>query len=211
MKTRLEMASRDAASPDAGGLDTRARNVQDSPQAVGIESEVESPHSDAPSWYAIRTRSRHEKAVARQLDGLEIENFLPLHSAIHRWSDRRKEVELPLFPGYTFVRLVYSPQERVRVLRVFGVAGFVGTQGKGIPIPDHQINDIKTLLTQNVPFENHSALQVGKRVRICGGALDGVEGILKALKSGGRILVISIDPIQRAISINLEGYHVEVV
>jgi transcription antitermination factor NusG len=179
------------------------------PQAVSFESELTSPHGDNPCWYAIRTRSRHEKVVARQLDGLEIENFLPLCNAIHRWSDRRKEVELPLFPGYAFVRLVYSPQERVRVLRVFGVAGFVGAQNKGIPIPDHQINDIKTLLTQNVPFENHPSLQIGKRVRIRGGSLDGVEGILKAHKNGGRILVISIDPIQRAISINLEGYQVE--
>jgi transcription antitermination factor NusG len=179
-------------------------------QSAIIESHVDADHGVEPRWYAIRTRSRHEKTVAKQLDGLEIENFLPLCNTIHRWSDRRKEVELPLFPGYTFVRLVYSPHERVRVLRIYGVAGFVGTQGKGDPIPDRQIIDIKTLLHHHVPFEDHPALHIGERVRIRGGSLDGVEGILQAQKNS-RVLVISIDPIQRAISIDLEGYNVEVV
>lgn len=180
-----------------------------------LQSAVIDPHhrpesGDEPRWYAIRTRSRHEKVVAKQLDGLAIENFLPLCNAIHRWSDRKKEVELPLFPGYTFVRLIYSPHERVRVLRVYGVAGFVGTQGKGEAIPDRQIHDIKTLLHHQVPFEEHPALHIGERVRIRGGSLDGVEGILQAQKNS-RVLVISIDPIQRALSIDLEGYNVEVV
>jgi transcription termination/antitermination protein NusG len=177
-------------------------------QAVAVQPEVHQMHGQAPCWYAIRTRSRHEKMVARQLDGLLIENFLPLCNTLQRWSDRRKQVELPLFPGYTFVRVVYSPGERVRVLRTHGVAGFVGTQGRGIPIPDQQIHDIKTLLSQKVPVEAHTALQVGQRVRIRGGALDGVEGILQAQKNE-RILVISINPIQRAISINLDGYDIE--
>lgn len=208
MRKRLLVASR-ASRTSMGKLDSRTKIVG-SIQAASFEPEIYPPHGDEPCWYAIRTRSRHEKVVAKQLDGLQFENFLPLCNVIHRWSDRRKEVELPLFPGYAFVRLVYSPHERVRVLRVFGVAGFVGTQGRGIPIPDRQINDIKTLLTHQVPFENHAALHIGERVRIRGGALDGVEGILQAQKNG-RILVISIDPIQRAISIDLEGYDVEVV
>jgi transcription antitermination factor NusG len=192
-----------------GKLDSRSKIVGGI-QPVSFEPEVYPPHGDSPCWYAIRTRSRHEKVVAKQLDGLQIENFLPLCNVIHRWSDRRKEVELPLFPGYAFVRLLYSPHERVRVLRVFGVAGFVGTQGKGVPIPERQISDIKTLLNLHVPFENHPALHIGERVRIRGGMLDGVEGILQAQKNG-RVLVISIDPIQRAISIDLEGYDVEVI
>ncbi len=179
-------------------------------QPVNVEPAIYPTHGENVCWYAIRTRSRHEKIVARQLDGLAIENFLPLRSAIHRWSDRRKEVELPLFPGYAFVRLVYSSREIVRVLCAHGVAGFVGTQGRGVPIPDQQINDIKTLLSHNVPFEDHPVLHVGQRVRIRGGAMDGIEGILQA-KRNERILVISIDPIQRAISIGLDGYTVEAV
>ena len=203
------VASGGSPKPVMGKLDSKDQIVA-SVQTVPVEPEVYPAHGDAPCWYAIRTRSRHEKVVAKQLDGLEIENFLPVCNVIHRWSDRRKEVELPLFPGYAFVRMIYTPHERVRVLQVFGVAGFVGTSGKGVPIPEQQINDIRTLLNLNVPFENHPALHIGERVRIRGGMLDGVEGILQAQKNG-RILVISIDPIQRAISIDLEGYDVEVV
>jgi len=180
-----------------------------SPQAVNIPAEFHSPYT-APCWYAIRTRSRHEKMVAKQLDGMQVDTFLPLHNEIRRWSDRRKEVELPLLPGYAFVRLVYSPYEKVRILRTHGVVGFVGTQGRGIPIPDRQIEDIKILLSHNVPFKKHGALYVGQRVRIRGGSLDGVEGILQA-KKNSRMLVISIEAIQRALSVDLEGYDVEVI
>jgi transcription antitermination factor NusG len=179
-------------------------------QALNATQEMQAQHGESLCWYAIRTRSRHEKIVAKQLDGLQIETFLPLCSEIHRWSDRKKSVDLPLFPGYAFVRVVYTPDERVRVLRAHGVAGFVGTQGRGIPIPDRQIDDIKTLLSHNVPMKSHPAFPVGRRVRIRGGALDGVEGILQAQKNE-RILVILIDAIQRAISVDLEGYDVEVV
>ena len=181
-----------------------------SPEAVPFLPGVDSLAPERPCWYAIRTRSRHEKMVAQQLRGQEVEAFLPLCTEVHRWSDRRKEVGLPLFPGYAFVRLVYSPAQRVRVLRTHGVAGFVGTQGRGIPIPDRQIEDIRILLGQNVPFKSHSALQIGQKVRIRGGSLDGVEGILQSQKNE-RILVISIEPIQRAIAVDLEGYDVEVV
>src|SRR5208337_1509330 len=85
-----------------------------------------------PSWYAIRTRSRHEKMVVKQLESLHVETFLPLLSQVHRWSDRRKRVELPLFPGYAFVRLVCSPDQRIRVVRTHGVVGFVGTQSEAV-------------------------------------------------------------------------------
>jgi transcription antitermination factor NusG len=163
-----------------------------------------------PCWYAIRTRSRHEKMVARQLEGLQVETFLPLLSQVHRWSDRRKQVDLPLFPGYAFVRLVYSPDQRLQVIQIHGVVGFVGAQNKAIPIPDGQIDDIRTLLTNKVSFKNHRFLQAGQKVRIRGGSLDGVEGFFVAQKSE-RILVISVEPIHRSLSIDLEGYDVEAI
>ncbi len=163
---------------------------------------------EEPRWYAVRTRSRHEKVVARQLEGLGVEHFLPLVAQVHRWANGPRQVELPLFPGYAFVRLVYSPDQRVRVLRTHGVVDFVGTQGRGTPIPEKQIDDVKTLLNNKVPFKNVVALRVGQKVRIRGGSIDGVEGILLA-KRGQRRLVINIEPIQRSLSIDLEGYDVE--
>lgn len=162
------------------------------------------------NWYAIQTRSRHEKMVAQQLQNQGIITFLPLSSEMREWSDRQKLVELPLFPGYAFVRLVYGPEERLRVLRIEGVVSFVGTSGRGIAIPETQIDHIRTLLASKVPFESHPFLKTGQRVRIRGGSLDGTEGIL-VRQDTDRMLVMSVDLIQRSVSIRLHGYEVEPV
>lgn len=161
-------------------------------------------------WYAIRTRSRHEKVVAQRLGMQGIETFLPLISRIHRWSDRRKQVQLPLFPGYAFVRIVTSPQEHSRVLRTFGVVNFVGSRWSDSAIPEEQIRDIRVLLSQNIPLCDHSFIKVGQRVRVRGGALDGVEGILSA-HNEDRSLIITVEAVQRSIAIRIEGYDVEVL
>jgi transcription antitermination factor NusG len=163
-----------------------------------------------PQWYAIRTRSRHEKMVSEQLELQGIENFLPLIKSTRKWTDRIKEVELPLFSGYTFVRIVPSSRERLRVLKTQGVAGFVGINNQGEPIPDSQIQDVRTLLANDVPFREHPYLRVGQRVRIRGGSLDGVEGIL-SVQNEDQSLVISLEPIQRSLSIRIQGYAVEPV
>lgn len=164
----------------------------------------------AAQWYAIRTRSRHEKMVADQLERQGIESFLPLVKQARQWSDRVKEVDLPLFAGYTFVHIELSSRDRLRVLQTHGVAGFVGINCCGTPIPDSQIQDIRTLLASKEPFEEQPFLQVGQRVRVRGGALDGVEGILSA-RNDDRSLVISLEPIQKSLSVRIQGYTVEPV
>jgi len=160
------------------------------------------------NWYAIRTRSRHEKVVEFHLQGQGIDVFNPAISQIRQWSDRRKMIESPLFPGYAFVKITASPEERVRVLRTPGVVELVGRQGKAIPIPTEQIEAVRALIASKSPFTKHGFLQVGQRVRVRGGSLDGVEGILVA-QNGNRNLVISVEPIQRSLSIRLDGYEVE--
>src|SRR5579864_2830503 len=162
---------------------------------------------ETPQWYAIRARSRHEKIVAEQLQSQRIETFLPLVKRIHKWSDRTKEVELPLFAGYNFVRLTLCSPDRLRVLKTHGVAGFVGVRGIGIPIPEEQIESLKTVVVKQIPFRDYPFLQVGQRVRIRGGALDGVEGLLA--QKGDRNLVISVEPIHRSLSISIDGYRFE--
>ena len=165
------------------------------------------PLAGLPQWYAIRTRSRHEKIVADQLEKQSIESFLPLVRSTRKWSDRKKEVELPLFSGYSFARLaLYSP-DRLRVLRTHGVAGFVGVRGLGIPVPEKQIESLRTLLANRIPMTDRPFLQVGQRVRIRGGALDGIEGILAAQDE--RNLVISVEPIHRSLSVCIDGYRFE--
>jgi transcription antitermination factor NusG len=165
--------------------------------------------ADEMRWYAVRTRSRHEKIATQQLGGRSLETFLPLINQVRQWSDRKKEVEVPLFSGYCFVRLNYASSERrLSVLQAHGVVSFVGVQRTGVPIPDSQIEDLRTLLANKIPMQEHKFLRIGQRVRVRGGALDGVEGILAA-QSGERSLVISIEPIERSLSIRVEGYDVE--
>lgn len=165
---------------------------------------------DQPHWYAVRTRSRHEKMVSEQLEKQGIESFLPLMKRTHKWTDRTKEIELPVFSGYSFVRMVFSSAERLRVLKTHGVAGFVGMKNIGTAIPDSQIQDIRTLLASEIPFEERTFLRVGQRVRIRGGALDGVEGILSA-HDEDQSLVVSVELIQRSLSVRIRGYEVEPV
>lgn len=169
---------------------------------------VSIPSSHEPQWYAVRTRSRHEKMVSEQFVQRGIETFLPLVKRTHKWTDRIKEVELPLFSGYSFVRVALSSRDRLRVLQVHGVAGFVGINGAGTAIPESQIQDIRTVLASKIPFEEHPFLRVGQRVRIRGGCLDGVEGIL-AGQNGDQSLMISLEPIQRSLAIRVQGYTVE--
>lgn len=175
-------------------------------------TQVPPPHvpADEARWYAVQTHSRHEKIVANQLQSQDITTFLPLVTEVHRWSDRRMVVQVPLFPGYTFVRVVPSVEQYVRVLRVYGVSSFVGVRGQGTPIPDKQIADIRVLLTNNAGCSVSPFLKVGQRVRIRGGCLDGVEGLLVA-RNGDRNLIISVEPMQRSLAINIEGYDVEAI
>ena len=161
-----------------------------------------------PYWYAIQTRSRHEKFVDSQLRQQGIITFLPLASELRCWSDRRKLVQLPLFPGYLFVRVVASREARAQILRASGVVSMVGTRGEPISIPDSQIESIQKLVSNNVPFVHHPFLRVGQRVRIRGGCLDGIEGILVG-HNGNRSLIVSVETIRRSLAIRVEGCQIE--
>lgn len=176
----------------------------------GLPGDFYKPIFDQPRWYAVRTRSRHEKLVTRQLEYQGIQSFLPVISKIRQWSDRRKEVQEPLFSGYAFVYLDQCSSDRARVLRTQGVVSFVGVQGMGVPIPDQEIENINTLLTSRVTYHERPFLYIGQRVRVCGGALDGLEGILTA-ENSDRSVVISVGLIQRSLSVRVAGYDVEPV
>ena len=168
------------------------------------------PAQQDHSWYAIQTRSRHEKLVACQLQTRGVCQYLPIVVETHRWSDRRKRVEVPLFPGYVFVRVLDSNERRVDVLRIPGVVRFVGSSSTGTAIPDTEIEAVRTLVEGNMPWTSFPFLRTGQRVRIRGGAMDGLEGILLR-RDGEDRLVISIDAIQRSLSISIKGYDLEAI
>jgi transcription termination/antitermination protein NusG len=161
-----------------------------------------------PSWFAVQTWPRYEKRIAERLELKGIEVFLPLFTEQHQWSDRRSLVHAPVFPHYVFVRIAATLDTRVSVLRTNGVAQFVGARGAGAPIPDSQIESIQTLLSNGLSFSPHPFIEVGCRVRIRGGSLDGIEGILVA-KNDDPSLVVSVQIIQRSLSVRLTGYQVE--
>jgi transcription antitermination factor NusG len=162
------------------------------------------------NWYAVQTRSRHERFVCHHLQSRGIAHYLPMVTEIHRWSDRRKKVVLPLFSGYVFVQVPPTNEERVRVLQVDGVVRFVGHAVEGTPIPDEQIESIRMLVDQKLPCSAHPFLKVGQRVRIRGGALDGMEGIFQS-RNGEDMLVISVDALQRSLSVSIRGYSIDVI
>jgi transcription antitermination factor NusG len=161
------------------------------------------------NWYAVQTRARNEKAISERLQEQGLTTFLPLVTEIRKWSDRKKKIELPLFSCYVFVKLVPSNNdERMRVYRTNGVFRIVSMRGEAIPIPDEQIDALRTVVTQQVPWSAHPFLKIGQRVRIRGGSLEGVEGVLLS-QNEGRTLIISVDAIQRSLAVRVEGYEVE--
>ncbi len=166
--------------------------------------------ADVGGWFAVQTKPRHEKKVAFQLEEKGIEVFLPLYRTVHQWSDRRQEVQLPLFPNYVFVRISESRNTRAAVLQTNGVRSFVGMRGTGVCIPDKEIEAVQRLLAEQVPFRNHPFLTVGQNVRILGGSLDGIQGILTGVNND-RSLIVSVECIQRSLAISVDGYAVESV
>jgi transcription antitermination factor NusG len=170
------------------------------------ESTVPDPATGQACWYAVRTRPRHEKKVASELQEKGINIYLPLVCQVRRWSDRRKIVQMPLFSCYAFVHSVLDLHLRLAIYGISGALGFVGPNNQGIPIPEAQIETIRTLMASNVPLSPYPSLKVGQRVRVRGGVLDGVEGILAT--KGDRRLVISVESINASFSISLDGYDV---
>jgi transcription antitermination factor NusG len=165
---------------------------------------------DELRWYALHTRARHEKAVERRLQEEGLETFFPTTVEVHRWSDRKKKVEVPLFNCYVFIRCALTAEDRTRVYRVEGVHGFVGVRGASLPIPDEQIESIRRVVTQSAPWRSYPFLKAGQRVRVRGGAMDGVEGVFVS-ENGDHSLVISLDAIQRSMAVRIDGYDVEPV
>ena len=157
-------------------------------------------------WYALYTRSRHEKQVATQFQQHNIEFLLPLYSSVRRWKDRRVELQLPLFPGYIFVHT--SLQRRIEVLSVPGAVRLVGFNGRPAALPESDLLRLRAGLDQGLRAQPHPYLKVGRRVRVRSGSLAGTEGILLRKKNQFR-LIVSIDLIQRSVAVEIDAADVE--
>jgi transcription antitermination factor NusG len=152
-------------------------------------------------WYAAYISANHEKRVAVQLGQRSVEHFLPLYESVRRWKDRRVKLQMPLFPGYVFVRLAL--RDRLQVLQVPGVARLVGFHGKPAALPDEQIEALRNGLGNSLATEPHPYLTAGRRVRVLRGPLAGLEGAVVRRKKRVRF-VISVELIQRAVAVEVE-------
>jgi transcription antitermination factor NusG len=159
-----------------------------------------------PHWYAAYTSANHEKRVNQQLRLRSVESFLPLYESIRRWKDRRMKLELPVFPGYVFVRLAL--RDHLNVLQVPGVARFVSFSGKPAVLPDNEIDALRASFSGQLRVEPHPYLTVGQRVRIKYGPLAGIEGILIRKRKTLR-MVLSINLIMRSASVEVEASDIE--
>jgi transcription antitermination factor NusG len=164
------------------------------------------PADSQTFWYAAYTSANHEKKAAAEISRRGVESFLPLYRAVRRWSDRRVQLEMPLFPGYVFVHLAL--RDRLKVLLVPGVAKLVGFGGLPAALPDEQVEALRAGLAGRLRAEPHPYLNAGRRVRVRSGPFEGLEGIVVRQKNGSR-LVISLELIQRAIAVDVEEASLE--
>jgi len=162
------------------------------------------------NWYAIHIRSNCEKRVSSILTETGIENYLPSFREVHQWKDRKQVVDVPVFPGYLFLRFEDSRPARLMIARTDGVVRILGPGEKIEAIPDEQIEAIRTLIKSELPCSSHPFLKIGQRVRVRSGSLDGLEGVLVS-RNGDNTLVISVDAIQRSLSVRVNGYEIEAV
>jgi transcription antitermination factor NusG len=160
------------------------------------------------NWYALYTAPRHEKQVADQINRQGIPCYLPLYRSVRRWKDRRKELALVLFPGYVFVQMAL--QHRLRVLRLPGAVRLVTFNGRPVPVPEEDIQNLQNHLSCSGNIEPHPYLSVGRRVRVRSGPLRGLEGIIQRTKDRCRI-VLSIHLIMRSVAVEVDDADVEFI
>ena len=158
-------------------------------------------------WYALYTCANHEKRVAAELRARSIDYFLPLYNSVRRWKDRRVTLDLPLFPGYVFVRLAL--RDRLRTLQIRSAVRLVGFGGVPVALPDTEMEILRAGLAERLRAEPHPFLVAGRHVRIAAGPFAGLEGILKQKKSGVRV-VVSLELIQRSVAVEVEAADLQV-
>ncbi len=161
-----------------------------------------------PLWYALYVRVRHERAVEKQLSEKGLEAFLPASICRHKWADRFKNVELPLFPGYLFCR--FNLQQRPTVQSAFGVVRVVGFGNQLMPVEADEVLALQRAVHAGLACEPTSYLNIGQRVRVGFGPLSGVEGILLEARKGHR-LVLSVTLLQRSVSVEVNERDLELV
>lgn len=168
--------------------------------------ELAQSHPGRKNWYALYTCARHEKRVAEQVERRSFTCFLPLYRSVRRWKDRRKELELALFPSYVFVHMAL--ENRLQVLQVPGVVRLVSFQGQPVALPADEMAALQRGLSGPLKIEPHPYLKAGRRVRVRSGLMQGLEGIFVRRKDRCRV-IFSLDLIMRSVAVEVEEADLE--
>ncbi len=158
-------------------------------------------------WYALYTKSRHEKLIDGELQKRRIECFLPLRRIKKRWSDRTVTVEEPLFKSYVFVK--GAPQELREALKTKGAVKFISAASAPVPVRQAVIDALKNIVLQDLAVDPFPYLDVGARVGVQSGIFKGIEGHVVRKDSKRCRLVVSIDALKASISVEVDACLVE--
>ena len=169
-------------------------------------NELDSRDSGA-HWYAVWTRSRHEQVVREQLEQKNVVAFLPTITRWSRWKDRKKKVDWPLFPGYCFAR--FDPDDALPILKCSGVVNIVSVEGKPAPIPEYELESIRVLVGSDLQFDPCPLIREGMMVEVNHGPLRGVVGRLLRKDAAKARLVLSVDLIGQAVSVEVDAADVK--
>ena len=154
-------------------------------------------------WYALWTRSRHEQVVREQLEQKQIEAFLPTVTKWSRWKDRKKKIDWPLFPGYCFAR--FDAKARLPILKCTGVVNIISFEGEPAPIPEREIDGIRQLVDSELAYDPCPLIKEGAMVEVMHGPLRGVIGRLMRKDNEKARLVLSVDLIGQAVSVEVDA------
>jgi len=162
-----------------------------------------------PNWYALYTRSRHEKQVDGMLRRMALESYLPLRRAWSRRQDRRVTVELPALPGYLFVRCTLYGEVRAQIKKTPGVIHVVENAGRACVIPEHEIQSLRTVLERSFEAEVHPYFNLGDRVEVVRGPFVGARGQLVRVATGRHKLVVAVEWVNQAVSVEIDADDVD--
>lgn len=182
---------------------------------VGSASQFQLPYADTKvsaegaGWYVIHTYSRHEGRVEQRLRQKSLEVFLPRLTVVRRWKDRKKTLEVPLFPGYLFVYDALEAPTFYDIIKMPGVVRILGNKSGLQTVPPKTVDSIKITVASERPYYPHRPLFRGKWVRVLEGPLAGVIGIIREHKEKKRKVVIEVELFRRAMAVELEDEAVE--
>lgn len=163
-----------------------------------------------PQWFAVYTKSRFEQKVEERLQDRAFDCFLPRVKVWSRRRDRRLKIDVPAFPGYLFVRTSLMSDRFYDLITVPGLVRLVSVNGRPVPVPDEDLTSIRLLMSRRVDLRPHPFVR-GDKVEVVAGPLKGARGIIQKIRAKRQRLIVALDLLHRAVSVELEDLAVELV